>query len=106
MNKTLLIIKREFLSRVKKKSFLLTTILTPILIPALLGGIIYLAVKDSESEKEVISIMVSDEMTDMVFETLYFAGKFNTPGMGIIFVMPVSKAGTYVPDKLLKGEPN
>ncbi len=54
-----------------------------------------------ESEKEVINIMVSDEMTDMVFETLYFAGKFDTPGMGIIFVTPVSKAGTYVPDKLL-----
>lgn len=55
-----------------------------------------------ESEKEVINIMVSVEMTDMVFETLYFAGKLDTPGMGIIFVTPISKAGTYVPDKLLK----
>ena len=53
-----------------------------------------------ESEKEVINIMVSAEMTDMVFETLYFAGKLDTPGMGIIFVMPISKAGTYVPEKL------
>jgi len=55
-----------------------------------------------ESEKEVINIMVSAEMTDMVFETLYFAGKLDTPGMGIIFVMPISKAGTYVPEKLLE----
>ena len=54
-----------------------------------------------ESEKEVINIMVSAEMTDMVFETLYFAGKLDTPGMGIIFVQPISKAGTYVPEKLL-----
>jgi nitrogen regulatory protein P-II 1 len=57
-----------------------------------------------ESEKEVINIMVSAEMTDMVFETLYFAGKLDTPGMGIIFVMPISKAGTYVPEKLLNME--
>ena len=55
-----------------------------------------------ESEKEVINIMVSSEMTDSVFETLYFAGKLDTPGMGIIFVTPISKAGTYVPEKLLK----
>jgi nitrogen regulatory protein PII len=55
-----------------------------------------------ESEKEVINIMVSAEMTDMVFETLYFAGKLDTPGMGIIFVTPIQKAGTYVPEKLLK----
>ena len=54
-----------------------------------------------ESEKEVINIMVSSEMTDMVFETLYFAGKLDTPGMGIIFVTPITKAGTYVPEKLL-----
>ena len=54
-----------------------------------------------ESEKEVINIMVSTEMTDMVFETLYFAGKLDTPGMGIIFVQPIQKAGTYVPEKLL-----
>jgi nitrogen regulatory protein PII len=59
-----------------------------------------------ESEKEVINIMVSDEMTDMVFETLYFAGKLDTPGMGIIFVSPISKAGTYVPEKLLNTELN
>ena len=55
-----------------------------------------------ESEKEVINIMVSAEMTDTVFETLYFAGKLDTPGMGIIFVMPIQKAGTYVPEKLLQ----
>ena len=53
-----------------------------------------------ESEKEVINIMVSSEMTDTVFETLYIAGKFDTPGMGIMFVMPIQKAGTYVPENL------
>jgi hypothetical protein len=41
-------------------------------------------------------------MTDMMFESLYFAGKLDTPGMGIIFVTPITKAGTYVPEKLLE----
>ncbi len=57
-----------------------------------------------ESEKEVINIMVSSEMTDMVFEALYLAGKLDTPGMGIIFVVPVLKAATYIPDNFLNPE--
>lgn len=36
MNKTLLIIKREFLTRVRKKSFIVMTLLTPILMGALM----------------------------------------------------------------------
>lgn len=55
-----------------------------------------------ETEKEVINILVSTEMTDKIFETLYFAGKLDTPGMGIIFVSPVTKAATYVPEEILK----
>ena len=57
MNKMWLIIKREFTTRVQKKSFLLTTLLTPILIPTILGGIVYLAIRDSESKKEVIEVL-------------------------------------------------
>ncbi len=53
MNKILLIIKREYLTRVKKKSFLLTTLLTP------LGIMVFIAVAslimsyDSDDEKSV-----------------------------------------------------
>ncbi|MCH7513003.1 MAG: hypothetical protein IH947_03530, partial [Bacteroidetes bacterium] len=58
MNKTFLVIKREYLTRVKKKSFLLTTILTPLIFPAILGAIIYFAVKEKDSaEKQVIEIL-------------------------------------------------
>jgi nitrogen regulatory protein PII len=59
-----------------------------------------------ESEKEVINIMVSSEMTETMFERLYIAGELDTPGMGIIFVQPISMAGTYVPEKLLKEQQN
>ena len=51
MNKIFLIIKKEFLGRVKKRSFIVATILTPILMPLLFGGIIYMGIKDSESQK-------------------------------------------------------
>ncbi len=58
MNKIFLVIKREYLTRVKKKSFLLTTILTPLIFPAILGAIIYFAVKEKDSaEKQVIEIL-------------------------------------------------
>lgn len=58
MNKTLLIIKREYVSRVLKKSFLLVTLLTPLGI----GLIIFLAglfaAKGSQSSKKIV---VKDE---------------------------------------------
>lgn len=45
MNKILLIIKREYSTRVRKRSFLLTTFLVPIFFIALYVGIIYLTKK-------------------------------------------------------------
>lgn len=62
-------------------------------------GILGVAV---ESEKEVINIVVSTEMTDRIFEAIYFAGKLDTPGMGIMYVTPLIKAATYVPPHLIK----
>ncbi len=58
MDKILLILKREYISRVKKKSFLLATFLMPILIGGLYGLSIYLSVKDSD---EQFLIKVVDE---------------------------------------------
>jgi ABC-2 type transport system permease protein len=60
MNKVWLIIQREFLTRVKKRSFLIATILVPLLIPTILGGLVYVAVKEAESAKPD-KIMVLDE---------------------------------------------
>jgi ABC-2 type transport system permease protein len=60
MNKVWLIIQREFLIRVRKKSFLIATILVPLLIPTILGGLIALAVKEQESAKPD-TVMILDE---------------------------------------------
>ena len=58
MNKILLIIQREYLSRVKKKSFIVMTFLTPLLIAgiyALIGYFTYTSIKDSHDKIAVIS---------------------------------------------------
>ncbi|GAO44906.1 ABC transporter permease [Flavihumibacter petaseus] len=48
MNKILIIARREFLTRVQKKTFLLTTILLPVIIFGLYGLIIYFSIKGKD----------------------------------------------------------
>ncbi len=60
MNKVWLIIQREFLIRVKKKSFLIATVVVPLIIPAVIGGLIYIMLKEAESAKPD-TVMVVDE---------------------------------------------
>lgn len=57
MSKTFIIAQREFLSRVQKKTFLLTTILLPLIIFVFYGFIIYFSVNTSDTLK----ITVVDE---------------------------------------------
>ena len=51
MNKTWLIIKREYLSRVRKKTFILTTFLTPLLFIGMIAAIVFITVKGVKEEK-------------------------------------------------------
>src|SRR3954470_896619 len=56
MNKIGLIIGREYFTRVKKKSFLLTTILVPLVIIGFYAAIIAITVKGS-SDKQTIAVL-------------------------------------------------
>jgi ABC-2 type transport system permease protein len=60
MNKVWLIIQREFLIRVRKKSFLIATVVVPLIIPAIIGGLIYIMIKEAESAKPD-TVMIVDE---------------------------------------------
>lgn len=60
MNKVWLIIQREFITRVRKKSFLIATVVVPLVIPAIIGGLIYIMLKEAESAKPD-TVMVVDE---------------------------------------------
>ena len=64
MNKTLLIISREYFTRVKKKSFLLTTILVPLIIVAFYAVIIFISVKDDTDESKIAVIDEAGLFTD------------------------------------------
>ena len=55
-----------------------------------------------EVEKEVVNIVVSTEQADKVFETIYFAGRLDTPGMGLVYITPLDKAATYVPPDIIQ----
>ncbi len=67
MNKIWLIIQREFLTRVQKKSFLIATILVPLIFPAIIGGLIYLMKKEAASAKADI-VQVVDESGKFALE--------------------------------------
>ena len=57
MNKILLIIKREYSSRVKKKSFIIMTLLGPLLFAGLMAGAIFITQADTQENK----ILIVDE---------------------------------------------
>lgn len=70
MNKTLLILKQEYLKRVKKKSFIILTVLLPFLIAGVYGLVIYFSIKGDTEER---NIAVYDEST-------LFLGEFSDAG--------------------------
>lgn len=63
MNKTWLIIQREYSTRVRKKSFLLTTFLVPIFFIAMYVGVIFLTKKSYEDNHATVFIL--DETGDI-----------------------------------------
>jgi len=74
MNKVLLIIQREFLNRVQKKSFLIATILLPLIFPAIMMVLVYLAMEQKKNaEKEIIYYV--DESKLFVADTSRFIFK-------------------------------
>ncbi len=60
MDKIWLVIQREYVSRVKKKSFLLVTLLTPLIFPAIMGIFVWIALQEKENQSLRI-IEVIDE---------------------------------------------
>lgn len=77
MNKILLIIRREYLSRVKKKSFIIMTFLTPLLIAGiygLIGYFTYKGIKDTHDKIAVVNnnkVLVEKLVSDKNIEYEY-----------------------------------
>ncbi len=62
-------------------------------------GILGVAV---EVEKEMINIVVANDQVERVFEKMFLAGQLDTPAMGFIYITPLEKAATYIPDEILQ----
>ena len=54
-----------------------------------------------DEQKEVIRIIVSEEQANLVFEAMYLAGKLDTPGMGIMYMVKLDRVATYMPQAIL-----
>ncbi|XLS28106.1 ABC transporter permease [Flavobacteriaceae bacterium M23B6Z8] len=67
MNKLPLIIKREYLAKVRNKSFIVMTILSPVLLVAMVALIVFLA-RVNNDEKKIIAILDESEMLSGIFE--------------------------------------
>lgn len=63
MNKVWLIIQREFLNRVQKKSFLVTTILVPLIIPAIMGVLVYVMIQEvKEAKPDTLQVLDESQL--------------------------------------------
>lgn len=51
-----------------------------------------------ETEKDVIVLLVSSDQQDLVFEAVYKAAHLDEPHRGFMFVSPVERGATYVPE--------
>ena len=69
MSKISLIIKREYNERVRKRSFLITTLLTPLLMVALIGGAAWMASRGSSEAKSIDVIDGSGLVVDRLEDT-------------------------------------
>lgn len=75
MNKVLLIIQREYLTRVKKKSFIITTLLAPLGFAAFFMVTIFLA-QNNQSDKKIIVVDDSGIFKNNFADTDYLHFKF------------------------------
>ncbi|MCB0419858.1 MAG: P-II family nitrogen regulator [Bdellovibrionales bacterium] len=55
-----------------------------------------------EVEKEIINIVVSSEQADYIFEKMYLAGQLDTPGKGFIYITPLEKCATFIPEGVIE----
>ena len=53
-----------------------------------------------DEQKEVIRIIVSEEQSELIFETIYLAGQLDKPGRGIMFMSRLDRVATYIPETI------
>jgi ABC-2 type transport system permease protein len=76
MNKSILILKREYLTRVKKKSFIIMTLLVPLMMAALTILPAYLATMDDKEERTIAvydpTSLILDKLGDQGYTKFHY----------------------------------
>jgi len=54
-----------------------------------------------ETEKDVVSLMVSTDQRDTVFEAMFNAGEMGAPGAGFMYVTELEKVASFIPDAIV-----
>lgn len=70
MSKIFLVIKREYLSRVTKKTFLLATLITPLIFPTIMGVFLWIAISENNGGQGLRIIEVVDENNSFFMESV------------------------------------
>jgi ABC-2 type transport system permease protein len=79
MNKIWLIIQREFLNRVQKKSFLIATILIPLIFPAIIGLLVFVSKQSEKNAKKEVIHYIDESGAFIPDTTKYVFKKFQGP---------------------------
>lgn len=103
MNKTWLIIKREYLTRVQKKTFILSTILTPLLIVGLIAAVTFISVKNVDHEKIAVvdntgifkGNLENTKAITFDYPTNVDTGNYSSKGFSAILITPDSTSNSY-----------
>lgn len=77
MNKIWLVIQREYLSRVQKKSFLLATLLTPLIFPSIMGIFLWISIGEAENPSLQIIEVVDENNIFFIESSEQFAFSFS-----------------------------
>jgi len=54
-----------------------------------------------ETDKDVIGLLVSSEQRDTVVEAMFKAGELDRPGAGYIYVTPIERLATFIPESIM-----
>ncbi|WP_425636225.1 ABC transporter permease [Algoriphagus yeomjeoni] len=77
MDKIWLVIQREYVARVKKKSFLLVTLLTPLIFPAIMGIFVWIALEEDDNQALRIIEVVDDNKLFFLESSEQYAFSFS-----------------------------
>jgi len=106
MNKSFLILRREYLTRVKKKSFIIMTLLVPLMMAALTILPTYLAMMDDKEERTIAvydpTALVLDKLESNQFTKFHYIPEQEYQQLNKNFKSGKYYAVLYIPTNILK----